>query len=390
MKDRYVLALVVFALLVLPQHASANAGTPLMWAGMIHLAVGNALIGLVEGLLLAHFFGLTRRKAVGIMILANYVSAWIGGLLIRGAIVRALPIDLTNAWRWLWIMVVVMYGLTILLEWPFVAWCFRGAQDWLKRSVRASFVIQSVSCMVLFGWYWLASGTSLYTRMDVVPPEEFPLPRSAMVYFISSSDGNVYQRNLASSVDSESTRICDLQSIDENDRLLVRPSSADTNRWDLVARLETDIRRNPRFVEVLTNLQVEAAPDWRSTHTDPPDYEGTWFTFGQVQGFPSATNSQWTFWAGFWPVEGLRATHEATGERVRFSYETPFGAWTVRNAVKLPNDKVIFQLGRDQICIFDPVERRVALLWHGRGPVVLIEKGMSNQALEATADPPSS
>lgn len=31
----------------------ANAGTPLMWAGMLHLVIGNAIIGIAEGALLA-------------------------------------------------------------------------------------------------------------------------------------------------------------------------------------------------------------------------------------------------------------------------------------------------------------------------------------------------
>lgn len=218
--------------------------------------------------------------------------------------------------------------------------------------------------------------------MQVVAPQDLALPESVLVYFIASSDGNVYRRDLAS---KDAQSVFELQSKHGNDRLFVRPSPLDTNRWDLMARLETGDRRSPRFVEVLTNLHVQAAPDWRSTHTDPPDYEGTWFSFGKVQGLGSATSSQWGFWAGFWPVEGLRASQKDTGIRVRLSYETPFGAWTVRNAVHLPSDKVLFQLGDDQICGFDPVERRVALLWHGRGPVPVIEMGMPNKTTGPTA-----
>jgi len=385
MKRGSLLFLVVVGLVALPQEASANAGTPLMWAGMIHLVIGNALVGLLEGLLLGWWFGVPRAKAVGAMIVANYASAWLGGLFIRGAIVKVLPMDLTNGWQWFWIMVVVTYCLTLVLELPFIAWGFRGAQGWLKRSVRASLLVQSSSYILLFGWYWMASGTSLYTKMHVVAPEDLALPESVLVYFIASSDGNVYRRGLGS---KDEQRIYELHSKDDNDRLFVRPSALDTNRWDLMARLETGDWRNPRFVEVLTNLHVQAVPDWRSTHTDPPDYEGTWFSFGKVQGLGSATNSQWEFWAGFWPVEGLRASQKETGERVRFSYETPFGAWTVRNAVHLPTDKVLFQLGDDQICGFDPVERRVALLWHGRGPVPVIEMGMSNKITGPNAGGP--
>jgi len=155
-----------------------------------------------------------------------------------------------------------------------------------------------------------------------------------------------------------------------------------------VARLDGSNRSGARFVDVLTNLLVDAAPDWRSTHTDPPEYDGTWFSFGEVQGLGSATNSQWEFWAGFWPVEGLRASHKITGERVRFSYETPFGAWMVRNAAALPSDKVLFQLGDDQICAFDPVTRRVALLWHGRGPVPVIESANAESGGPTGWSPP--
>jgi hypothetical protein len=93
-----------------------------------------------------------------------------------------------------------------------------------------------------------------------------------------------------------------------------------------------------------------------------------------VQSLGSATNSHWEFRTRYWPIEGLEATNEATGESMRVSYETLFGAWRVRNAVHLPSDKVLFQFGDDQICAFDPVRRQVGLLWKGREPVPVIEK----------------
>jgi hypothetical protein len=77
---------------------------------------------------------------------------------------------------------------------------------------------------------------------------------------------------------------------------------------------------------------------------------------------------------GFWAAEGLRVSRKGTDDWFRVAYETPFGAWSVRNVVHLPSDKVLFQLGEDQICGFDPVKRQVALLWRGRGPVPVIGK----------------
>lgn len=347
-----------------------------MWAGMIHLVFGNAVIGLGEGVLFAWLFSVPKRKAVSVMILANYTSAWIGGLFIRSAIVSALPMDLNNAWKWFWVMVFVTYCLTLILEWPFIAWCLRGKKRWLKQSVWASLVVQSASYMLLFGWYWMASGTSLYTQMNIVAPADLSLPESVLVYFIAPSDGNVYVRRLSGGGER---KIYELHSTHKNDRLFVRSSTSDSSLWDLVARLDTKDRSDPRFVSVLTNMMVWAAPDWRSTHTDPPQYAGTWFSFGEAPPLGSATNSQWQFWAGFWSAGGFSAVNTNTQERLHFAYETPFGAWIVRNAVHLPSDKALFQLGDDQICALDPVNRQVALLWHGRGPVAIIEPPISNK-----------
>ncbi len=43
----------------------------------------------------------------------------------------------------------------------------------------------------------MASGTSLYTKMNIVAPADISLPESVLVYFIAPEDGNVYKRLLA-------------------------------------------------------------------------------------------------------------------------------------------------------------------------------------------------
>lgn len=372
----------MLGIVALPSAALANAGTPLMWAGMLHLVFGNLLIGLLEGYLLAKIFGLHKGKSIGILILANYFSAWVGGLFLRGAIVRALPLDLYNAWFFFWAMVVLTYLMTLVLEFPFVALAFRRNPQWLRKSIRGSLVIQTVSYLLLFGWYWLASGTSLYTRMEIVQLSAMSLPEKVLMYFIAADDGNVYRMRLPT---AERHKVFDLASTDANDRLFVRASSENSNRWDLVARLVAEDRRNPKLITIEGAFAAEAAPSWRSAHTDPPQEEDSWFNFGQSARLDTAKNSQWEFWSGFWPIEGLRGTQTNTGEQVHFSFETPFGAWNVRNATLLPSDKVLFQMGQDQICIFDPTAKRVALVTKGRGPVAVMEDDRSNQAPEDTA-----
>src|SRR5262249_284540 len=93
MKRAIILALaaIVFAM---PAVALANVGTPLMWASAAHLVLGNAIIGLLEGLLLSGLFKLRAARAIGLMIAANYFSAWVGCAWILGQIQRQFEPDL--------------------------------------------------------------------------------------------------------------------------------------------------------------------------------------------------------------------------------------------------------------------------------------------------------
>jgi hypothetical protein len=48
--------------------------------------------------------------------------------------------------------------------------------------------------------------------------------------------------------------------------------------------------------------------------------------------------------------------------------------WYVRNATHLPTDKILLQLAKDQICIYDPEKEQIAFLAKGRGPIAVMEK----------------
>lgn len=356
---------ILLAALLLPWTASANAGTPLMWAGLLHMWVGNAVIGVAEGLLLALCFNLRGRRCVPLMIMANYTSAWIGwvGLV---ALSDKLNWNLYNAWRQFWWLVGAAYVLTLLLEWPFVAGCFWRQANWLKRSIRASLIVQTLSYLLLFGWYWGASGTSLYTELRVVSPAEMQLPAGARLFFIGSKDGRLYEMDL----DSKRTRIVgEVVSTNRDDRLLFRAVPTNTQHaelclhrgweWYDVPRLETLAR--PFWS---TNVWAETQDDWR---------RNLWMSFGRAAVLRSATNSGVVFWTGFWAREGLKAWNAKEGVRFRAAWETPFSRWMVRAATHLPGDQVIFQLGEDQICLLDAPTRRIARIAEGRSPVVALK-----------------
>jgi hypothetical protein len=363
--------------------AQANTGTPLMWVSTFHLLLGNLLIGLFEGWLLIWLFNLSSNKALGLMILANYISAWVGSIFLQGMVAESLPMDLYNISFYFWGLVGLTYLLTLVLEFPFVALTLRKDSNWLRKSIRGSLIVQTVSYIILFGFYAITSVTSLYTQTQVVELSSISLPERVFLYYISDQDGDVYRRRLT---DSKETKIYDLNSKGSDDRLLVQSSKIEKGRWDLMARLETENRQRPKLIPIEKSFTSIVAPEERLGYTNPTETEGTWMTFGPVPQLGGAKTSLWKFRAGFWPAEGLTGKQEDSNEQVKVAFETPFVRWAVRDAVHLPTDKVLFQLGENQICVYDPITRRVALVVKGRGPIAVMQEQENFSTTKAVKD----
>jgi hypothetical protein len=350
---------ILLAVLVLPQTASANAGTPLIWGTGLHMLFGNAVIGAVEGFLLSRVFKAPLKRSTLVMILANYLSAWLGGWLIS-ITTDSIVMEITSVHRWFWFLAVMTYATTLLIEWPFVVWSLRS----LRRSGLASFMVQTISYTILFGFYWMISVTTLLRQFEIVPSGSIPLPGSVEVYYIGSEDGNVYRLPLST---GKPELLHELKSGNFQDRLYWRRDETDTHHGDLMAQLDEDGRK-ARSPEIKKGLSGEAALDQHIGHN-------TWFSFGRVEPVQSGIRGHWEFHTGFWPDEGLRGRRgiDTGGDKeVRLALATPFVSWPVRNAVLLPGDKVLFQLGGNQICVFDPETNRIELLCRGRGPVVIL------------------
>jgi hypothetical protein len=301
--------LVVFLLLAMPAIAEANTGTVFMWATTLHLFVGNLLLGIMEGCFLAKIFKVSKRKSISLFILANYYSAWLGACILS-TISNDFPLTLTNAWIFLWFMVFVAYILTLILEFPFAIFVFIGSVSWFRKAVQATLLVQTVSYVLLFGWYFMVSGTSLYTGTEV-SVSSMSLPDDVSVYFTSAEDGQVYSGSLKKM------------------------------GWK------------------------------RDTYLDRNNEERV--MMGQVPKLGSAKVSAWEFNTSFWGAMGMRGKDKKSGRRVRISLQTPFVSWSIRDAVHLPGDKVLFQLSHNQICLYDPEKQEIALLALGSGPVAVIQ-----------------
>lgn len=353
-----ILRLAVIVAVLWPVCALADVGTPLVWGTAFHLIVGNALLGVAEGWLLARVFGLAVRRCSGWMIIANYLSAWIG-LSLMGFLFARYASDIYSGLRVTGMLVAGTYLLTLIIEWPFVAACFRGSGRWFKASIKGSLLVQSASYLCLFGGYWLLSGTSLYTRMQVVPPEHISAPHGVVMFFISSADGDVYRSELANPMDTKAAKLGSTNYYD--DHLELRESEMESNRWDIVAVLD---RRHSRVVvpSVSSKQRISDKEGWKTRQ-----YYG-WGIMPYQVG--EARNSDWRFGWAHWPDVGVWARNGA--RTVRIAYGTPFGGYTPYRVIHLPDDKALVQLD-SQICLVDIIGKKIARIRKGYGMLAFQE-----------------
>lgn len=362
---------------LLPSMALANAGTPLMWASMAHLVFGNALIGLLEGLLLGWMFKAPRWRSILLLVAANYASAWTGGFLISGALAPLPDMTIESLAYWFWGFVTIAFVVTLAIEWPFILYALRRQERPVQRALRATPIVHGISYSLIFVWYWLASGTSLLTQLHVVPPRDLAPAEKYAMYFIAQDGRHVIKTDLAGARREE---VRSISSSHRNDRLFVRRNA--THDYALFVHFHSDVRGGERDELILDHFSHHASVDRRieKGHSEKP--EGTWFNFGPASSL--VADSGWKFYTGFWPVEGISGENAKEGTRFHYSIETPFAAWVVRNATQVAEDRVVFQLGDDQICILDPTTKRIALITRGKGPIVAQQK-WSNHGLERTA-----
>ncbi len=344
-----------------------------MWASMLHLVFGNAIIGLIEGLLLAWLFKCSKRKSILILIAANYVSAWAGGFLVAGYLPSLVDITIQNMQSWFLTFVVVAFVVTLLIEFAFFWFALGSREHRLRRTLTATLTVNGISYVLLFGWYWIASGTSMLTGLEVVSVDKMKLREPYALYYLSNGGDHVIRMD-PTDPDSKQT-IFKVTAHHRNDRLFARPRR--DSGFDLFVHLDSEDRESETESKVLEDFSEQAPVEWRILEEHSEKAEGSWFNFGQVPAI--GTDSDWKFRTGFWPVEGISGENQKAGKSVHYSLELPFVAWSVRNATHISGGYVVAQLGDDQICLMDLESGRIALIARGKGPIVAKPK-MSNKS----------
>jgi hypothetical protein len=277
------------------------------------------------------------------------------------AIAPMVDLDFDSARLWIWSMVAVSYVFTLLIEWPFVVICFRKTERWLRRSIWANVIAQSASYLLLFGYYGAVSDMSVFSEVAIVPAAEILLPKGAVLYYIARDDGNVYTLQLPN---GEPHKVCDLGSTDAFDRLEFLSPKEQSGRYRLVL-----CDRPGNNVDLASRADILIPR--RRNREEPEQVRPAWLMFGEVPGFAN-DESGWTFW--WWTSSGLVGENARDDRSLHVTLATPFAGWRVTNAAQLPDGKVVFQLGDNQICVLDPDSKRIALLVKGHGPTVVLSE----------------
>jgi len=303
----WVLLGVVLALYPLP--ALANAGTPLMWTGILHLFIGNLILGYVEGGLLSWLFHVPRGRSLVVLILANYASAWAGAWLLVNRLSHYSGITIENVQLWLGIFVILAFALTLLIEYPFFWILLRQRKPAILTALKATLLIHGISYLLLFGWYSFNSQTSLLTQLNRVPAAQLQPSRDYTLHYLSPNETQAFHSDLSGA------------------------NPKPMNREE--------------FEALITESKRIFGPVPKLTETTDWDFDTHPFAGGGLSGYNSTTQT-----------------------RTHFALETPFAYWAMSHATHLTGDLLVFQLGQDQICLLHPETHRIALIARGKHPVV--------------------
>jgi sialidase-1 len=347
----------------------ANMGTPLIWAPYGQLLFGNFLIGVLEGWLIARLFGVRKADAIPAMIGANYLSLIPGAvslIALNKALARVTDVDVYTAPAYMAAMCVLVFVLTVVIEWPVCLWIFWARPRRFRDSWLASLAAQSASYGLLILYYGAASNLSLYRDLDVTRSLVPSLPSNALVYFLSPESDAVWRIRL------------DGQGLEKVAEL------ADRETFPLLfAKFEPDKEGHLLYVglhergHVLTSPPIPAAA-WRLAYVD----KDKWWHPRDLRPTAGRTVNVWHD-----PMQGLQVGDEPWNSRISVGLETPFLWWTSREATILPGDLVVFEMAR-QVLVLDIRARKLGLLARGRSPLVAIEREPAGTSPVATVEEP--
>lgn len=366
------------AVLGLNTAASANVGTPLMHTSACFLLVLNLFIGWIEGEVIAERTGAPRGRAIMVMIVANYVSAWSGVFLLaplgewlRISVFSGPPLY-TAGWV-LGTLIVASLAASLMIEAPFAltaGWYGRG----VKATAAVFVAVQTLTHTAVIGMFMLVSPITLLTQLDVERDLGF-VPgslRGAWVYYIGEDRSTVWRARLDGATAERVADIGEADPLPYHGAVLYAMPNESGEGWDLwitghpARRLIEQFARRPGvFYESRAKDEPPSeprSPTWLAADLRPED------------------DRPWLATTGWFAEEGLQIEHPGNGQHrshriTSFAFAHAFSQWRCRSATVLPGGLVVVEFSPAQILVIDVEGRKAGVLARGYGPVVVLENG---------------
>jgi hypothetical protein len=323
------------------------------------LVLGNLVIGIGEGLLAARWFQLRKLRAVGIFILANYLSMSTGLFSLAslgGHLKDHFPKEVLVYGEVLLISLgFLSWLLSVIIEWPFCLWAVRRLERRVRRATVLSLRIQTASYAILVPVYLYASTISLYTSGRTLPDTRFTANPKTELYYVAKETRDIWsirldgsdKRRVAEHAVPEQVGNLFLQSAGEKVELWAKD-------WKKTVKLLDDVPASPRVAKLSQSREGQyPALDLR------PQDERVW----KVTSY---------FGVGTWAIPGFAVEGTSNGRpnRYHLALETLFlWAWW-SDVTVLPHDEAVAQLN-DVIVLVHLPSRRVGFLTEGESPVVV-------------------
>ena len=309
--------MVVFAVAALPLAAQAGMGT--MWVLFCsHLYFGNLFIGFVAGVVLRRHCGAEKRGC-----LTSFLSVLIMSWANAASFIVIVILPRCSGWKvpefdFQWLLPICLcfamaaYFVKMAVEFPFVYLAVRlnGGDRSVRGVWKTSLIVQSVS-FALIALYYIALGEWSLLTIRSVDVGDIDLPSGVVVRYIAESGKG---------------RALDLQ-------------TGETVDADAEAIYNASLRDYPEEVR-----------------------------------YAGETNGIWA--ASVYSSDGGGINeridcHNNEGRDFSIGFITPFFGLLVDYVTMLPDGKVVFEMD-DKVLVVDPVHNRMAVLAHGKNPVVEI------------------
>lgn len=371
----------------------ANSLSPVMWRTLGLLLFGNIAIGILEGLLLAALLRTPVLRTVLLTSLANYLSTWVGFLVILPGearptlIYRLFAQPIHHPHLIFWLSLGLAWLISVVVEWPFAKIVTGGR--WL-RPLAAVAIANTTSYLALSALFFDSTiALDRDTRLVEVSELATPIP-DGTIYFLDSTDGTLMSMRLDGSA---VTRLRDLPFDSHHDVLAITlvPANPPVPAVSLIPHMrggerllmEIPLGRADSFIDGGRWLEpiksgwwlgVSGIADLRAEPQSDPRLDLIVSAPLEPEGWRMRPHGN----------SGIEARHVPTGTHIELCYDTPFGSWFGRSLTLLEGDLLVFEFG-SQICLLSLRERSLAFLARGRGPVVVLDQPVArlvNRSLE--------